>query len=46
MCAALYGREKSGKGDKVTVSLHHAAVYAPQHRPDFRTVRQPVSEEL
>jgi len=28
ICAALYGREKSGKGDKVTVSLHHAAVYA------------------
>lgn len=28
ICAALYAREKSGKGDKITVSLHHAAVYA------------------
>lgn len=28
ICAALYAREKSGKGDKVTVGLHHAAVYA------------------
>mgnify|MGYP000573873521 CR=1 FL=1 len=45
ICAALYGREKSGKGDKVTVSLHHAACLCPQHRPDLRTVRQPVSEE-
>lgn len=28
ICAALYAREKSGQGDKVTVGLHHAAVYA------------------
>lgn len=28
ICAALYQREKSGRGDKVTVGLHHAAVYA------------------
>lgn len=28
ICAALYRREKSGDGDKVTISLHHAAVYA------------------
>lgn len=28
VCAALYARERTGKGDKVTVSLHHAAVYA------------------
>ena len=28
ICAALYGRDRSGKGEKVTVSLHHAAVYA------------------
>lgn len=28
ICAALYRREKSGEGDKVTISLHHAAVYA------------------
>ena len=28
ICAALYSREKSGKGDKITVSLHHAAIYA------------------
>ena len=28
ICAALFGRQRSGKGDKVTVSLHHAAVYA------------------
>ncbi|MDF2888209.1 MAG: cinnamoyl-CoA:phenyllactate CoA-transferase, partial [Lacrimispora sp.] len=28
ICASLYAREKSGKGDKITVSLHHAAVYA------------------
>ena len=28
ICAALYSREKTGKGDKVTVGLHHAAVYA------------------
>lgn len=28
ICAALYQREKSGQGDKVTVGLHHAAVYA------------------
>lgn len=28
ICAALYAREKSGEGDKVTVGLHHAAVYA------------------
>ncbi len=28
ICAALYRREKSGQGDKVTVGLHHAAVYA------------------
>lgn len=28
ICAALYAREKSGKGDKITVGLHHSAVYA------------------
>lgn len=28
ICAALYAREKSGQGDKITVGLHHAAVYA------------------
>ncbi len=28
ICAALYGREKTGVGDKVTISLHHAAVFA------------------
>lgn len=28
ICAALYGREKTGLGEKVTISLHHAAVYA------------------
>lgn len=28
ICAALYAREKTGKGDKITVGLHHAAVYA------------------
>lgn len=28
ICAALYAREKSGMGDKITVALHHAAVYA------------------
>ncbi len=28
ICAALYAREKSGAGDKITVGLHHAAVYA------------------
>ena len=28
ICAALYAREKSGMGDKITISLHHAAVYA------------------
>ncbi|WP_024293930.1 CaiB/BaiF CoA transferase family protein [Lacrimispora indolis] len=28
ICAALYAREKSGEGDKVTVGLHHSAVYA------------------
>lgn len=28
ICAALYAREKSGEGDKITVGLHHAAVYA------------------
>jgi len=28
ICAALYARERSGQGDKVTVGLHHAAVYA------------------
>jgi crotonobetainyl-CoA:carnitine CoA-transferase CaiB-like acyl-CoA transferase len=27
ICAALVGREKTGLGDKVTVSLHHAAVF-------------------
>lgn len=27
ICAALVGREKTGQGDKVTVSLHHTAVY-------------------
>lgn len=28
ICASLYAREHSGKGDKITVGLHHAAVYA------------------
>lgn len=28
ICAALYKREKTGEGDKITVGLHHAAVYA------------------
>jgi crotonobetainyl-CoA:carnitine CoA-transferase CaiB-like acyl-CoA transferase len=28
ICAALYNRDRTGKGDKVTVSLHHAAVFA------------------
>ena len=28
ICAALYKKEKTGLGDKVTISLHHAAVYA------------------
>lgn len=28
VCAALFAREKTGKGDKITVGLHHAAVYA------------------
>ncbi|KNZ43160.1 CaiB/BaiF CoA transferase family protein [Acetobacterium bakii] len=27
ICAALYNREKTQKGDKVTVSLHHTAVF-------------------
>ncbi|MDD9146939.1 MULTISPECIES: CaiB/BaiF CoA transferase family protein [unclassified Sporolactobacillus] len=27
ICAALVGRNKSGKGDKVTVSLHHTALF-------------------
>lgn len=27
ICGALYRREKTGKGDKVTVSLHHTAVF-------------------
>lgn len=27
ICAALYGRTLSGKGDKVTVSLHHTALF-------------------
>lgn len=27
ICAALYGRTHSGKGDKVTVSLHHTALF-------------------
>ncbi|WP_379969295.1 CaiB/BaiF CoA transferase family protein [Ectobacillus sp. sgz5001026] len=27
ICAALVGREKTGVGDKVTASLHHAAVF-------------------
>ncbi len=27
ICAALYGRTISGKGDKVTVSLHHTALF-------------------
>lgn len=27
ICGALYNREKTGKGDKVTVSLHHTAVF-------------------
>ncbi len=28
ICASLFARERSGKGDKITVGLHHAAVYA------------------
>lgn len=28
ICAALFARERTGQGDKVTVGLHHAAVYA------------------
>lgn len=28
ICASLYRREKTGEGDKVTIGLHHAAVYA------------------
>lgn len=28
ICAALYAREKSGAGDKITVGLHHSAIYA------------------
>ena len=27
ICAALFNRNRTGKGDKVTVSLHHAAVF-------------------
>jgi len=27
ICAALFNRQKTGKGDKVTVSLHHTAVF-------------------
>ena len=27
ICAALYNRSRTGKGDKITVSLHHAAVF-------------------
>ncbi|MDD9147515.1 CaiB/BaiF CoA-transferase family protein [Sporolactobacillus sp. CQH2019] len=27
ICAALVGRQKTGKGDKVTVSLHHTALF-------------------
>jgi len=27
ICAALFNRQRTGKGDKVTVSLHHAAVF-------------------
>lgn len=27
ICAALYGRNATGKGDKVTVSLHHTALF-------------------
>jgi crotonobetainyl-CoA:carnitine CoA-transferase CaiB-like acyl-CoA transferase len=27
VCAALFNRQRTGKGDKVTVSLHHAAVF-------------------
>ena len=27
VCAALYNRERTGHGDKVSVSLHHAAVF-------------------
>lgn len=27
ICSALYNRERTGKGDKVTVSLHHTAVF-------------------
>lgn len=28
ICAALYAREKTGLGDKITVGLHHSAIYA------------------
>lgn len=28
ICAALYNRTRTGEGDKVTVGLHHAAVFA------------------
>ena len=27
ICAAIAGRERTGKGDRVTASLHHAAIY-------------------
>lgn len=27
ICAALFNRQRTGKGDKVTVSLHHAAAF-------------------
>ncbi len=27
ICAALFNRQRTGKGEKVTVSLHHAAVF-------------------
>lgn len=27
ICGALFNRERTGKGDKVTVSLHHAAIF-------------------
>lgn len=27
ICAALFNRQRTGKGDKITVSLHHAAVF-------------------
>lgn len=27
ICAALFNRSRTGKGDKITVSLHHAAVF-------------------